>query len=267
MTPRYQAAQRLVALDPEQDTEEMIRLIVCCEFPFDAVRAMEMAFFRTFGIPEIARVLVGSGKFLAAPGQRILDTSELINTLVEGGYSSETGQEILRRINQAHGRIPRDTDLMRYVLGTFVFEPVRWVQRFGWRDLSPGEAQASFLFWREVGCQMGITVPDEMERFEGFYDDFERAHMVPAPANHTLAVRVRDHMLEPLPAAFRPLAREVVHAMLDARLREACALPAPRPWVRSCLPPLIRLRGSVASTLWAGAAPVLRSSSVGHGRI
>lgn len=259
MSRRYQAAARLAALDPERDTEQMIRLIVCCEFPFDALCAMEMAFFRTFGIPQISRVLVNSGKFLGSPGQRILDTSDLLNTLVEQGYRSETGQEIIRRINQAHGRIPRDTDLMRYVLGTFAFEPVRWVERFGWRKLGAGERAASFVFWREVGRQMGISVPQEAAAFERFYDDFEARNMVPDPANHRLAVRVRDHMLEPLPRAIRPLAREAVHAMLDPRLLLACGLPPSRPWLQKALPKLVRARGLVASRLFIGAPEVRRS--------
>lgn len=256
MSRRYQAASKLASLDPERDSDEMVRLIVCCEFPFDSVRAMEMAFFRTFGIPQIARTLVHSGKFLDTPGQRILDTSRLVNTLVEQGRRSETGQQIIRRINQAHGRIPRDTDLMRYVLATFIFEPIRWVQRFGWRALSASEARANFVFWRDVGRDMGITLPDEAESFERFYDAFEAQHMVPDPANHTLAVRVRDHMLLQVPAPLRPLATDAVHAMLDERLRTACGLPAPKPWVQRSLPKLVRARSVLASSLLAGAAPL-----------
>ena len=54
-------------------------------------------------------------------------------------------------MNQIHGRFKISNDDLLYVLSTFVFEPIRWNARFGWRPLIEAERPASFHFWVGVG--------------------------------------------------------------------------------------------------------------------
>jgi len=234
----------------------MARLIVTCEFPFDAQRAMELAVLRTFGIPAISRQLVRSGMFLDAPSLRVARTQSLLTALVEQGYSGRVGAEMLARIDRAHDGMPRDTDPMRFVLATFVFEPSRWVRRFGWRPLLDTEERAAFLFWRAVGGRLGIGVPERRDAFERFYDDYQAREMVFAPENQRLAESVRDHRLARLPVPAQVLGRHVMHGLIDDRLRLACGLPSAPPAIAAALPSVIRMRGKVASVLCRGMEPV-----------
>ena len=38
----------------------------------------------------------------------------------------------------------------------FVYDPIAWLDRYGWRKLTDAERLAAFHFYREVGKRMGI---------------------------------------------------------------------------------------------------------------
>ena len=38
----------ILDLDPKQDHQQIVQLLVCYEFPFDITRALEFALFRTY---------------------------------------------------------------------------------------------------------------------------------------------------------------------------------------------------------------------------
>ena len=50
-------------LDPVRDHLRIVYLDACFEFPFDVTRSLEFAFFRTFAVPSIARLLASTGEF------------------------------------------------------------------------------------------------------------------------------------------------------------------------------------------------------------
>ena len=144
------------ALDPERDHERIIFLSTCYDFPFDTTRALEFALFRTFCVPRIARLLDGTGEFRNRAQKRYDDTDIIVSELMEYGYSSERGSRALARMNAQHGRFKIANDDFRYVLSTFIYEPIRWNARFGWRKMCETERLAHFHFWLQVGERMGI---------------------------------------------------------------------------------------------------------------
>ena len=123
------------ALDPERDHERIVFLSTCYEFPFDTTRALEFALFRTFCVPRIARLIDGTGEFRNRAQKRYDDTDIIVSELMEYGYSSERGSRALARMNAQHGRFNIANDDFRYVLSTFIYEPIRWNARFGWREM------------------------------------------------------------------------------------------------------------------------------------
>lgn len=253
---RHAMAETIAGLDPRRDDALIARVLIACEFPFESRRAMELAILRTFGIPAIARVLVARGKFLSRPAKRIADTRVLLEGVVRYGHRSPTGQRFIARIRQAHRGLPTDTDEMRYVLGTFVFEPGRWVDRFGGRPVTRHEREAGHHFWRAVGAQLGVPAPEDIDDYEAFYDDFERRHMVFDPANRQLVETVREAYIAPLPRLLRPLGRHLMHGMLDDRLRTACGLPAAPAVVAKATASALRLRGALARRIARGWRPI-----------
>src|SRR5262249_6126256 len=133
----------------------------------DFTRSLEFALFRTFAVPRIAGLLNHTGEFVHRPQKRYDDTDLIISTLLECGYDSERGRTALDRMNTLHGRFRIDNADFLYVLSTFVFEPIRWIDRFGWRTLCPQERLGLSSFWSEVGRRMDLrALPTDGAPFE-----------------------------------------------------------------------------------------------------
>ena len=45
-------------------------------------------------------------------------------------------------MNRIHGQYQISNEDFLYTLSTFIFEPVRWIDRFGWRQTYPNEREA-----------------------------------------------------------------------------------------------------------------------------
>src|SRR5215471_3256072 len=175
---RYAVLHVIERLDPEKDHQRIIFLSTCYDFPFDTTRALEFALFRTFCVPSISALLDRTGEFHHRAQRRYDDTDIIVSELIEWGYDSERGKRALRRMNELHGRFAIANDDFLYVLSTFVYEPIRWNARFGWRPLCEHERLAYFHFWREVGRRMGLRdLPADYAAFERFNREYERQHL------------------------------------------------------------------------------------------
>ncbi len=251
--------QEIRRLDPLHDHQRIAFLTSLHEFPWDTTRSLELALFRAFAVAKGTALLAGTGEFTERTQKRYDDTVLLLAEILEHGYDSERGKAALRRINQMHGRYAIPNDEFLYVLSTFVFEPIRWNQRFGWRPLLHEEKLASFYFWREIAKRMAIRgVPVEYEAFERYYVEFALENYRFAPENEALAVATRDLLLSwYLPKRLWPVGRPFVHAMMDDQLLAAVGLPRPHPIVRSVMEGAVRLRGRIVRRLPARRTPRL----------
>jgi hypothetical protein len=248
-------------LDPARDHERIVFLSTTMEFPFDTVRSLELALFRTFAVPSISAKLARTGEFIKRAQKRYDDTDVLISELLEHGYSSERGRAALRRINQIHGRFTISNHDFLYVLSTFVFEPIRWNARFGWRPLCAQELDGLFLFWRAVGERMGIRdIPADRETFEAWSRDFEQRYFQRTEAGERVAVATRDLFASWFPRPLRPLARSAMSALLDQPLRDAVGFAVPSRFARVLVCAGLGLRKAMLRYLPLRPKPVRRSS-------
>ncbi|GAA3754920.1 oxygenase MpaB family protein [Salinactinospora qingdaonensis] len=224
--------RRIKALDPQTQHEEIYRISAGHEFPWDYNRALELALFRTYCVPSISGLLEATGEFAQRPQKRYDDTALLMAEIVKHGYDAPRGKESLRSINRMHGQYNISNDDMRYVLSTFVYEPVDWIDRFGWRRLCEQERQAAYHYYREVGTRMGIKeIPPDYESFRRFKADYEREHFRYADTNARVGRSTLDLVRSWVPRPVRPVADAVVRALLDERTREAFGFAAPlRGW-------------------------------------
>ena len=253
--------QEIRRLDPVSDHQRIAFLTSLHEFPWDTTRSLELALFRAFAVAKGTGLLAGTGEFTTRTQKRYDDTVLLLAEILEHGYHSQRGKAALRRINQMHGRYPIPNDEFLYVLSTFVFEPIRWNERFGWRPLLRQEKLASFYFWREIARRMAIRdVPEDYETLERYYDEFPLANYRYAPENGILAHATRDLLLSwYLPKLLWPLGRPFIHAMMDDRLLEAVGLPRPHPAVRRLTEGAVRLRSRIVRRLSPRRMPRLIS--------
>jgi hypothetical protein len=218
----------LATLDPVRDHVEIVRLLGCYEFPYDTVRSLELALFRTFAGPDGSGLLDRTGEFERHGQKRYDDTAVLISEFLVDGYDGPVGQRAIAQMNRIHGayRIPNDTFL--FVLSTFVFDPIDWIARYGWRPMTRGEQVALFEFWRQVGFRMGLTdLPDDIDALRAWAEDYQDRHFHYADTNRRVAdatVRiVQGWFPRPLRFAVFP----VVNTLLDARMRRAFGYPEP----------------------------------------
>ena len=102
--PRVTILDRIRALDPEHDHQRIVHLCACYEFPFDMVRALEFALFRTFCAPRISALLDRTGEFLHRAQRRYDDTDLIVSALMNHGYDSPLGGAALRRSGRLEAR-------------------------------------------------------------------------------------------------------------------------------------------------------------------
>jgi hypothetical protein len=225
---RSRVLEEIRRLDPIADHQRIVLLTMRTDFPFDTTRALEMALFRTFCVPSIAALLHRTGQMERFAQKRYDDTDIIISELIEHGYDSDRGRAALQRMNQIHGRFSIANDDFLYVLSTFIFEPIRFNARFGWRRFTEAERLAMFQFWREIGGRMGIRdIPGDYKSFEAFNAAYERDHFRRTEANVRVGIATRELFAGWFPRPLRPLVRAAIHTLLDPRTRDAFGFPTP----------------------------------------
>ncbi|MFN0173942.1 MAG: hypothetical protein ACKVU0_04770 [Saprospiraceae bacterium] len=139
--------KEMEALDPHKDHQRMVHLGLCYEFPFDMVRANELALFATYASVSISSLLDRTGEFSKHGQKRYDDTRFLITKFAEDGYDGPFGQRAIAQMNKIHGnfRIPNEDFI--FVLSTLIFYPMDWMEKYGWRRMLDKEKQALFLFY------------------------------------------------------------------------------------------------------------------------
>lgn len=224
---RYSRLRQIQRLDPERDYQEIYRLSAEYEFPWDVTRALELALFRTYGVPSIGRLLDRTREFGEHGQKRYDDTVVLLyETTRDGGMDSERGRAAVRRMNRIHGRYPITNDDFVYVLSTFVVVPVRWISRYGWRPYSRHEVRATVNNFRHMGRLMGLKgIPETYEEFSSYLDEYERKHYAYDVAGRRVADATIAIFQGWFPSFARPLARRGVLSLIDGPLRQALGLP------------------------------------------
>jgi hypothetical protein len=258
---RHSALEEILRLDPQRDHLRIVFLTTFVEFPWDTTRALEVALLRTFAAPPTSALLAATGELSQRPQKRYDDTDLMLSEILEHGYDSERGRAALRCMNRLHGRFAISNDAFLYVLSTFVFEPPRWMARFGWRPMTENEKLAIFHYWREIGRRMNIKdIPADYATFEKFNLDYERQVFAYSPANAEIAASTRDMFLGwLLPKPLRPLGAPFIHALLDDALLNAFGFPKPSPVLRWFVGALLRARARILRLLPQRRRPRLRT--------
>jgi hypothetical protein len=143
--------REILQLDPVKDHCRITFLMATCVYPFDIARALELALFRTYAVPRISGLLRHTGELTERTRKRYDDTDLLLSELIEHGYDSPRGQAAIENINRQHAKYTIRNEDYLYVLSTFIFEPIRWIERFGHRPLSEKERLAEIINLQPIG--------------------------------------------------------------------------------------------------------------------
>jgi len=247
---RFAVRDHIATLDVERDCEQIARLLGTVEFPWDIIRALELALYRSYCVPTIGGLLDSTQEFARRTQKRYDDTSLLLAEVIENGLESDRGREAIRRINRIHGRFAISNDDMRYVLSTFVAVPLRWLERFGWRPVTEHERVGGHNYYRELGHRMGIRdIPATWQEMLALSDAYEREHFAPTAASAAVGEATRELFVRWLWFLPAPLVRVGVHALLDEPvLRVFGFRAAPKP-VQVAVAAALRARGKLVRRL------------------
>ncbi len=245
---RYAILRRIQQLDPQKDHVAIYQLMCGYDFPWDQARAFELALFRTYCIPGISALLDRSGEFANYTQKRYDDTAIIVAELTSFGYDSERGRAALRRMNRIHKHFPINNDDYLYVLSVFIYEPIRWNARFGWRKMCRQERLAAYYFWREIGRRMNIKdIPDSFEAFAQWSKVYEREQFRFTSSNQRIGEATRDLFLSwfPLPTFARKALRPATYALLDDAMLAAFGFPRPPMLLRAALAAALKTRAFI----------------------
>ncbi|PLB45065.1 67 kDa myosin-cross-reactive antigen family protein [Aspergillus steynii IBT 23096] len=219
------------------------------EFPTAALKALQFALFRTYGIPTISSLLLKTSQF-ANPStsfKRYADTGALIGQFMAFEPTSDRAITAIARTKFLHtgyrasGSILEDDIL--YTLSLFALEPIRFVGMFEWRRMSELERCAIGTYWKYIGDALGISYAGLPSGKTGFRDGlhfldemgewsrrYEEENMKPSTVNRDVADRTMDILVYPLPRVLRTFGVRIASCSMDERLREAMMYERPS-WI------------------------------------
>ena len=232
-TRRVERATR--RMDPEHQAREVLWLSSSRDLGWDSEVALSLALFRTYAVPSISVVLDATGEFTERHRKRYDDTELVIAEMGKHGLESPRGRTALRRMNAMHAAFDVDREDMLYVLTTFILEPIRWAERFGWRPMHEVEQLATMHWHRRLGRHMGLgELPTDLAWYDDFNRRYEAEHFRYHPANRRVAdASVRLFLDIHLPRPLHGAGEVLVRALLDRPLLDALGYePAPRAVVR-----------------------------------
>ncbi|KAJ5717014.1 hypothetical protein N7488_002660 [Penicillium malachiteum] len=245
------------------------------EFPFMFLKSLQFALFRllileknaneifvkTYGIPTISHLLTKTTQFSNPKTslKRYTDTATLVNEMVGNSPTSYRSFVSLARTRFLHsgyrasGKI-LDSDML-YTLALFALEPIRFIGRFEWRELTELERCALGTFWKSVGDGLGIAFDELPSAASGFKDGiqwleeievwskaYEEKYMLPDVKNRETADQTTAVIVYMLPTALHPIGLQFISFMMDERLRKAMLYDPPSPFWSSVFSVLLTTR-------------------------
>ena len=212
-------------------------------FPWDVTRALELALLKTFCVPSIAGLLDRSGEFGQRPRRRYDDTGLWVAELLRHGPASAEGRQLIDRLNRLHGRYAIANDDFLYVLSTFVAEPIRWLERYGWRPLTPAEQEALFRFWQQVGQGMGLQqLPADLNALLTLNRRVEDQVFAGTAAGRRVAEATLAMLLDDWPPPLRPALRSLLAGLVEPGVGACLGWSTAPGWQQALVLAGLRLR-------------------------
>ena len=254
--------REIAALDADRDCQRIVHLLATCEFPFDLLRATEMALFHTYGSRSVSRLLDRTKEFATHGQKRYDDTRLLIAQFIECGWDGDAGRRSIEQMNHIHSHFSIPNDDFLFVLWTFIDFPLRWTDDFGWRAFTPHERAAWFNFWREIGHRMGLVdVPPTPAAFDDFAHAYEARELVHDLANEHVANATIAVMEAWLPHRLRFAVRPIVCCLVPPRLLPAIGFDAPPSWLSTIVRAVLKVRARVKRVISLERHPTLLRQS------
>lgn len=235
--------KEILSLDPVSDHCRIVHLMTGYEFPWDVVRSLEVALMRTFCSPRISGLLHRTGEFRKHGQKRYDDTALLVAEFMQNGYESERGRYAIEHTNKIHGLYKIENEDFLFVLSTFIFLPIQWINKYGWRKLTSNEEQALFYFFSEVAKRMHIqNIPGSLKGFETFVQGYERTNFILQETNTWVGNATVNIVKGWMPFFAKPFVLPVMKCLLDDNMLKALGYSKPPVVLQKIVYSAMRLR-------------------------
>ncbi|CAI7613282.1 unnamed protein product [Penicillium glandicola] len=230
----------------DEEAFQIQKQIAQFEFPFIFIKSLQFALFRTYGVPSISTLLAKTTQFSSPETslKRYTDTSVLVQEMVGNSPTSTRACLGLARTRYLHsgyrasGKILDDD--MLFTLALFALQPIRFINRYEWRQLSELERCAIGTFWKSAGDALDISyekLPSGrtgfrdgiqwLEEIDAWSEEYEARFMVPDDKNREVADQTTVVLVYMLPKMLHPVGMQFISFMMDDRLRKAMFYDAP----------------------------------------
>lgn len=220
-------SKEIEALDVKEDAVTILDILMTRVFPIDVLVSLEMAQIRTFSIPSISALLHKTRQYEDHGERRLDDTKAILTEMTIDGLDSEKGQNMVQHLNRIHGfyNIPNDDYL--YTLSTFIFDPILWIKRYGWRDFTPKEKNAIYNFFASMGEAMKIKdIPKSLDDFWQWRLQYEATAQEFAPSNQAVTYGLINAAKPQVPFFLRPFIPKILSVLFnDPSLSTVLGLP------------------------------------------
>jgi hypothetical protein len=231
------------SLDPVKDHCRIVHLMTGYEFPWDIVRALELALMRTFCSPSISGLLHRTGEFEKQGQKRYDDTALLVAGFMQNGYANGRGSEAIAHTNKIHSFYSIKNEDFLFVLSTFIFLPIQWVDAYGWRKTTANERQALFFFFKAVGERMNIkNIPASPEALARFVEPYEKENFGPQASNNTVGNATINIVKGWMPFFVKPMVFPVMKCLLDEKMLKALGYSSPSRVLKAIVIASMKLR-------------------------
>lgn len=231
---RFRHTQRLATLDPQVDYADILRTLARHEFPLDMLVAGELAQLKTFAIPRMSALLHRTGQYEKHSVKRLDDTRAILSEILNDGVDGPHGAQMVKHLNHIHSHYAIANEDYLYTLSLFIFEPIDWLRRYGWRRLSDAEEQGLYEAFRALGEAMHLQdIPADLAAFACWREAYRARMEAYAPSNQQVTEGTLRGLRQLLPWVLRPLTRPLVKVLLnDPALLQALGLGKPS-WLLS----------------------------------
>ncbi|MDX6332012.1 MAG: hypothetical protein QOI83_4395 [Streptomycetaceae bacterium] len=214
--------------------------------PEESRVGLTLGFVRTFGIPDIARVLHGTGRMTTEPRSRAKATGVAMFALIGQGLDSPDGRRIVDGLRRIHDRPDITPELMQYVLACFTVCPLRFIDDHGYRAVTGEERDAAYAFHLGLSDALGLPDPSNgghLAGVESWMRGYESRRFAPSTAGRALWEATSKGLLAArLPAPLAAIAPAVAASLLDQPLRAALEVRRPSAPVRALVTCALRAR-------------------------
>jgi len=106
-----------------------------------------LAHFAVYDVPALAGIALsmwGAARFSTSRDVRwvmVAAVAFAFAVICKYGYLEGRGKEALDRLNWVHGHYQIANEDFLYVLSTFIYEPIYWIDKYGWRPTCAQEKQ------------------------------------------------------------------------------------------------------------------------------